>query len=177
MNYLRYCVVISLLLVVSGCQTVPKDAFKLSATSLQDRQLQSRMYDTADEIALLSAGIHVLQDLGYTVDETEKNLGLVTASKHADAVNSGQIAGAVFLALLTGNVQTAYDKEQKIKVSFVTLPSKKEKGKYIARITFQRTVWNTQGQITTSETVKDKEIYNGFFDKLSKSVFLEAHQI
>lgn len=160
-----------------GCATVPKDAFRLSPTSLEDRQMQTRVFETDNEASLLSAGIAVLQDMGYSVDETEKAAGLVSASKIVDATDSGQIFAAVFVAALFGGGPASIDKEQKIKVSFVTLPSKLDKKGFLARITFQRIIWNTQGQVTRAETLKDKELYEDFFDKLSKSVFLEAYKI
>jgi len=163
-------------LCLGGCVGVPKDAFKLSVSSLEDRQLQTRKFETKNEIALLSAGIGVLQDMGYTLETTEKDIGLVTASKMVDATNAAQVTGALIIALLGGGAQ-AIDKEQKIRVTFVTMPSATEKGFFLARITFQRIVWNTQGQITKAESIRDKELYEGFFEKLSKSVFLEAYKI
>ncbi|MFB1035998.1 MAG: hypothetical protein QMC38_11700 [Sinobacterium sp.] len=172
LNYLLFIGVFGLV----SCVTVPKDAFQLSATSLQDRQIQSRVFETKNEIELLSAGISVLQDMGYSVDETEKDAGVVTASKNVDATRGGQVAAAIFLSLLGGG-NMAIDKEQKIRVSFVTLPSNLNRGGYLARVTFQRIIWDTQGNITTAETLQDEELYGQFFDKLSKSVFLEAYKI
>ena len=61
------------LLFISGCQTVPKDAFRLAESNLEVRKIQSRMFEKKDEIELLSASISVLQDLGYQIDNTEKN--------------------------------------------------------------------------------------------------------
>jgi hypothetical protein len=159
-----------------GCVSVPKDAFQLSTTSLEDRQVQSRVFTTTNEVELLSAGISVLQDMGYSVDETEKNAGVVTASKNVDATDGAQVAAAVFVALLGGGAMPI-DKEQKIRVSFVTLPSKLDRNGYLARVTFQRIIWNTRGQITKAETLKNEELYGEFFNKLSKSVFLEAYKI
>uniref|UniRef100_UPI0026084682 glycosyltransferase n=1 Tax=uncultured Psychrobacter sp. TaxID=259303 RepID=UPI0026084682 len=51
------------------------------------------------------------------------------------------------------------------------------KNGYLARATFQRIVTNTQGQVTKAETMKTEELYAEFFNKLSKSVFLEAQKI
>jgi hypothetical protein len=165
-----------LMLACSGCATVPKDAFKLSATSLEDRQMQSRKFTTLDTKLLLSAGASVLQDLGYTIDESNVGLGVLTASKQADATNAGQIAGAVMLALLTGTV-TPTDDEQKIRICLVIQDGLGDEASSVARVTMQRIIWNTQGQISRVESINAPEIYQAFFEKLSRSTFLEANQI
>ena len=176
MKKLRY-VVIACALGVTGCATTaPENLFQVAETSLQDRQMQSRFFETNNEIALLSAGVAVLQDMGYSIDETETKSGVVTASKTVDATNKAQMAGAVLAALFVG-ANMSIDSQQQIKVSFVTLPSKNNKNGYLARATFQRIVINTQGQETKVETMKNEELYAEFFNKLSKSVFLEAQKI
>lgn len=114
--------------------------------------------------------------MGYSIDETETKSGVVTASKTVDATNNVQIAGAVLLAVLGGG-NMSIDSQQQIKVSFVTIPSKNNKNGYLARATFQRIVTNTQGQVTKAETMDNEELYTEFFNKLSKSVFLEAQKI
>jgi len=45
------------------------------------------------------------------------------------------------------------------------------------RVTFQRIVWDEQGRVSRSESLEDPELYQEFFFKLSKAVFLEAHGI
>lgn len=161
---------------LAGCVSMPKNAFKLSQASLEIRKMQTRKFDTRDEVALLSAGAAQLQDMGYIIDETEKNVGLIVASKDADATNSKQVAEMIAVAMLTG-VAPPIDKNQKIRVSFVTIPSGTNSGSYLARITFQRIVWNDHGRIARVETISDPKIYQDFFSGLSKSVFLEANQI
>jgi hypothetical protein len=162
--------------IISGCASIPKDAFKLSPTSLEDREMQSRRYTTLDNKLLLSAGASVLQDMGYTIDESNTSLGVLTASKQADAKNAGQIAGAIVLALFTGTV-TPTDKEQKIRICLVIQESLDDKTSSVARITIQRVIWNTQGNISRVESINAPELYQAFFDKLSKATFLEANQI
>jgi hypothetical protein len=163
--------------LLAGCTpTIPKDAFVLTATTLEDRLLQSRKFETLDRKKLLSSSAAVLQDMGYALDESNAKLGVLTASKQADATSGAQVAGAVVLALLGGGA-TPIDKEQKIRICLVVNENLSDKKSSISRITFQRIVWNTQGQISRVETIKEPELYQGFFAKLSKSVFLEAHQI
>jgi len=171
------CVILCSIVLLSGCApTLPKDAFALSPTALADRQMQSRKFETLDRKILLSSSAAVLQDMGYALDESNVKLGVLTASKKADATSGAQIAGAVVLALLTG-AASAVDKEQTIRICLVVNENLEDEDSSVARITFQRVVWNTQGQIARVETLKEPELYQGFYEKLSKSVFLEAHQI
>lgn len=176
MKKLKY-IFVACALGITGCATTaPENLFQVAETSLQDRQMQSRFFETSNEVELLSAGVAVLQDMGYSIDETETKSGVVTASKTVDATNNAQIAGAVLVAVFIGG-NVSYDSQQQIKVSFVTLPSKNNKNGYLARATFQRIVTNTQGQVTKAETMKTEDLYAEFFSKLSKSVFLEAQKI
>lgn len=178
-------------LFLGACQpAIPQDALLLSPTALADRQLQTRVFETNDRVAMLKASAQVLQDLGFSIDEHEVKLGILVGSKQRDASSAGQIAGAVFLAILTG-ANTPVDDKQLIRVSMVIRPlekfsmdSNEENGKKEdevleseVRITFQRIVINTAKQVTVAEQVKDVEVYADFFEQLSKSVFLEAHKI
>ena len=107
------------LLLLSACQpAVPKDALLLSPESLANRQMQTRRFETNNNKTMLSAAGAVLQDLGFTLDESESTLGILVGSKRRDATSGGQIAGAILLAILTGAVQPV-DKEQYIRVAMV----------------------------------------------------------
>jgi len=186
--------------MLGGCaQKVPKDALQLSPTSLADRQMQTRRFETGNYEMMLTAASQVFQDLGFNLDETERQLGILVGSKKRSAVSGGQIAGAILLAIFTGVAQPT-DKEQIIRASLVmreldngtpkvqvgeTKSSKKSKvvaknaepAQSTVRVTFQRVVINTQGQATRAEQINDPKIYQDFFDKLSQAVFLEAHEL
>jgi hypothetical protein len=173
---LSFTVLLLWLISVTGCATIPKDALTLSPETLAQRQIQTRKYQTKDEGKILAACAGLLQDMGFNLDESETKLGVITSSKTRTAVNIGQQAAAVAVVLF-GGVYMPTDKEQRMRASVVTRPIG-ERGEYIAvRVTFQRIVWNTQGQVTTSESLTDPKIYQEFFDKLSKAIFLEAQEI
>lgn len=168
---------ILIFIFLTACQPqVPKEALQLSQESLQMRQLQTRIFDTKDEASVLSASAALLQDIGFNLEKSETKLGFMLGTKDRDATNAGQIVGAVILAALTGAV-VPVDKSQKMRACVVTHPYGEQKEKMAVRVTFQRIVWNTQGQITTMEALAEPEMYQEFFSKLSKSLFLEAQNI
>ena len=98
----------------------------------------------------------------------------MTASKERDATNGGQIAGAVLLAALIG-ARVPLDTTQKIHATVVSTKSKNNDG-YLVRAKFARVVFNDMGGAKV-EVIKDPEIYQEFFNKLSQSIFLTANDI
>ncbi len=141
-----------------------------------------RKYDTTDDKKVLQASAAALQDLGFTVDKSETDLGMIVASKNRSAVSVGQatlaitadVASALFGAY--SNLYSQTDKEQKIEASLVVNPSLAEKTT-VVRIKFQRVVWNQAGLVSRFETIKNPELYQGFFERLSKAIFLEEQKI
>jgi len=157
---------------ITGCQTIPKDALTLSleAKVLAQRQIQTRKYQTPDEAKILAACAGLLQDMGFNIDESETKLGLISSSKLRSANNTGQI----IVDLLTG---VPAERIQKMRACIVTRPVG-ENGEYVAvRVTFQRIVWDIEGNVTRYESLTDPKIYQEFFDKLSKAVFLESQEL
>ena len=172
----RLCVLMVAAMLVAGCeQGIPPEALALSQVSVEKRTLQTRFFDTEDETMILSASVGVLQDLGFTLAESETDLGVLLVTKDRDAFEAGQLVGAIALAFL--GVSMPIDKNQTIRVSVITRPIEDGRGRTAVRVTFQRLVWNTEGQLSRIESLNEPELYQGFFEKLSQSVFLEAHEI
>ena len=174
--YLLFSSFLFLMLVITGCEGIPKDALRMNEATVEQRRLQTKTFETGDESKMLSASASLLQDLGFTLDKSETKVGLIVASKDRSATDAAQVTGAVVLAALFGTPCT-YDQKQKIRASVVTHPSYESTGKMAVRVTFQRVVWDNYGRITKLEHLNDSELYTGFFEKLSKAVFLEAHDI
>jgi hypothetical protein len=176
-RFVAYSLAISLL---AGCATLPEQAFVVTEAQLARRQIETRRYDDTTEDVILVASSNVLQDLGFTLENSETKLGVITASKQRDATNAGEIAAAVLIAALGGGVM-ATSQDQTIRVSLVVRPVQKTDdtnptGSYFARITFQRIVHRTDNSVFI-ETLDDESLYVEFFEQLSKSVFLEAQRI
>ena len=158
-----------------GQTTIPKDALLLTEPTTEIRMRQSKRYATTDEKSVMIAATQLLQDLGFNLEDSNKDVGLLVASKDRTAVDGGQVAGQILAAVFL-RVRVAIDKDQKIRASVVTSPSV-DKASIDVRVTFQRLVWNDQGVLYKLERLDDPELYTEFYEKLSKSLFLEAQEI
>jgi hypothetical protein len=179
---LTLCLIAVLCFVVAGCASVPKNLMVPDKGSLERRQFQARQYDTRDEQKMMSAVSGVVQDLGFTLDNSETKVGFIAASKKADATSGGQIAGAILLDTLCalggtyGGATASCDKAQMVKASIIVQPSG-DGSKTVVRATFQRVIWNMTDRVSRLETINDPKIYQTFFTALNKAVFLEGQQI
>lgn len=166
--------------IVAGCAEIPKDAFVLTPELLKQRQIETRKYAGIGESDLLIACSNVLQDLGFTLENSEVKLGVLTASKQRDAYDAAEIAGAVVLALLGGS-SMAISKDQTIRVSLVVRPVRLSGGDYsksehFVRVTFQRIVRRTDNSVI-AQSLNDPELFQQFYEKVSKSVFIEGQKL
>jgi hypothetical protein len=174
---------------LSGCvvHTEPAELFALTTDIPKNRAMQTRMFETPNERELLSASAAVLQDLGFQVEESQREVGFLRATKERSAREYGQYVKQVLVLLLSlGKVRQPVDLHQKIAVSLIARPLNAEATRQEVRIMFYRVVWKGDGQVDNQyippgeqymEMIRDPEIYQQFFAKLSKAVFLEAHRI
>jgi len=170
---------------LAGCvtPTQPAELFQLTAESPAHRAMQIRFFETKDETELLSASAAVLQDLGFQVEESVRDVGFLRASKERSAREYGQDITRSFTFLLSlGKIYMPVDLQQKIAAVLVTRPINQEATRQEVRIMFYRIVWKGDGQADRQyippgqqkmEMLRDPVMYQQFFAKLSKAVFLE----
>lgn len=177
-NLFKLVIVSSLLISLFGCgMEPPPNALALSPTTLKNRQIQSKKFDTLDEAGVLVASMEVLQDMGFVISESESKLGVIVGHKDRETDNKPQRYALIALSILVGDGSLrGIEKEHSIRVSLVTAPDKSKKNTTV-RANFQRQVFDMEGNLVKRETINEPELYVGFFDKLSKSVFLEAHEV
>ena len=148
--------------------------------AVASRQLQTRRFDTQDDKTLLAAAAGVLQDLGFSIEEAAPNAGLIVASKDRTAVEAQQVAGQMLLVMIAAAAGTrhnaVWDRDQKIRISIVIRPSA-DRSATTARVSFQRVVRDTNNTVSRVETLQEPKLYRQFFDMLSQSTFLQAHEI
>ena len=161
-------------LLVMGCRNgIPEEALQLSPETLADRQLQTRVFETDNEGRLLEASAAVLQDLGFTIDESEVKCGVIVCSRDRNVTELYNVGLSILASLFF--IDYEYATRQKVLASLITRPL--EANRIAVRITFQHLVWDTQKDLIKNERINEPEIYQEFFSKLAKSVFLTGHEI
>lgn len=164
--------------------TRPATFFELSPQTPQYRAAQTRWFETRDADELLSASAAVLQDLGFHVEESVRELGFLKAAKERSAREHGQeILRALVAVLSFGYAIPPVDLQQKIGVALVARPLDAAATRHEVRVTFYRVVWKGDGKAGDNivqpgqqqmEMIRDPGIYQQFFASLAKAVFLEA---
>lgn len=153
-----------------------EDVLKLTPDSMALRQMQTRKYQTSDLRKVLDSCVGLLQDNGFTVNEISPKLGTVLGSKSREAVEAGQVAASLAFALIFG-VALPVDKQQEMSASIVVSEAAADAKSAIVRVNFSRIVWNDSNAISKAERLEAPEMYQEFFDKLSKSLFLQDQKI
>jgi hypothetical protein len=175
-----------------GCiaHTQPAELFQLMAESPGNKAMQTRFFETKDEAELLSASAAVLQDLGFQVEESVREVGFLRATKERSAREYGQDITRFFVFLLSTGlilvqqppIVIPVDLHQKIAATLVTKPLNPEATRQEVRVVFYRVIWKGEGSAGRQsvppgeqrmEMLRDPVMYQTFFAKLSKAVFLE----
>lgn len=159
-------------LALPGCISAPPDTFHSRGAAVKN--MQTRSFDVENPRQIILSCVSVLQDIGYSIEETNYNLGVVTGTKEADAVVASQVVMSAVTMILSGQI-TATDDYQIITASIMVNKSEKTDDCYI-RAVFAQEIFKTDG-FSKSTVIEDQAIYSLFFQKLSKSIFLEANEL
>jgi hypothetical protein len=168
----RYILFAAGVAVLSGCSSIPKDAFLLTPSPQETRELESRVFPTKDELALLKDSAVILENMGYTANVVNTDVGLLTATKRQ---STGGLGSTVVSILSIGMAST--DKDQVYKATFTTRPSYNKDNALITRLTLQRMVVDSDGKVTGVETLMDKDAYKIFYERLEASSFTEPSNL
>lgn len=145
------------------------------------REMQTRRFEGIEEDRLLAAGLAVLQDLGFTVRLSNARLGFAKGVKDREAKAPDQVAAVILLMLLAsagggGAVSMPpMPQEQTITALLVTRPLADGARGHALRISFHRNL--RQPLLLESGMLREPQLYERFFELLSKAIFLEAHRL
>ena len=138
--------------LIAACAATPAQQIaSLSPDSgaVASRALESRRFETSDRNLMMQSALGALQDLGFTIDESDLQTGIVVGSKLVGA----QLRAQVLVRPLADQEQT------------------------IMRATFQRIVNQPGAMLAIGETLDDPLLYQQFFERVAQSAFLTAHEI
>lgn len=169
--------VLVLLSSLAACTTTSRQPeLSLTEAPLEIREMQTRSFDAATETQILASAVAVLQDMGYSIDEVEQELGIISASKRADATpeEKGRYVLYLLECMFSCTAWQMEPDEQLIDLTLAVFPRHGFTDSHAVRLTIQRQVWNRAGQLSLQEPIEDEQVYQDLFVKLSKSVFYEV---
>ena len=79
MNRCAWALIVSMMLL-GGCASQNSHVME-GGSAVELRSFQTRAFDTTDKHKMMRTTIAVLQDLGFIIDKTDEDLGLVTGTK------------------------------------------------------------------------------------------------
>ena len=173
----RLAALLALPALLAACEQNPNwqndAALKIGAPRPDAAQIRERQTTRipAHEHALLAEATQVLQDLGFTVEESAPEIGVLAGSKDRDATEAGQVAvqvaATIALALVGVRYQPVWDTDQVIRVTLTTQPQgPRDSG---LRVSFERIVTNNQG-LSRVEDLTAADYSSGFFGKVRSCI-------
>lgn len=170
-----------LILTLAACQDpdwANRAALQIGAPRAEAaaiRQRQTARFDGVPETRLLVEATQVLQDLGFTIEESAARHGVLAGAKDRDAVETPQVVGQVALtiafALLGARYDPIWDTDQIIRATLTTQPMGQRDA--ILRVSFERIVTNNKGG-TRVEQLTEAEFSTGFFDRVRAGLARQA---
>jgi hypothetical protein len=138
-------------------------------TQLQVREMQTRDIDTSDMKLVIKSMMNVLQDEGFIIKNVVPEAGLLCAEKNVDTEN-------IALAILSSSMnRNARWEKQQIREASANISEFGTKTRI--RINFQNKILDNEGQLRGVKSVTDPKVYQDFFEKVSKGIFIQEQNI
>ena len=161
--------------------------FQLNPTDPSDLAQQTRRYAQPDRAAILFASTAVLQDMGFKMTGGEKRVGLLVGEKTADVPGAGltHAIGEAMLVTATTILSVAVGEnlimdlpEQVAQVVHVSLlvSADGNSEETVVRISLDRDMIYDHGHSIPDHTELPL-IYQEFFERLNRAVFLEGESL
>lgn len=159
-------------LALAGCQATPAQqiaALTPTGAGTAARARQSRRFETSDRALMLQAALGALQDLGFTIDESNAETGVIVGSKTAGAQIRAQVTVRAAPSAPGASASSASGSAPS--------PAPGSAPSSIVRATFQRYRPRPGAMLAVGETLDDPLLYQGFFERVAQSAFLTAQEI
>jgi len=145
---------------------------------LQQRELESRTYST-DAKALMRAVLAALQDEGFMVRTADAELGLITATRESaqPASEALRVGRKLAIVMTYGVAALLPGPKDKSSVLEATANVAAFGSEARVRINFQLKLLENGSRAKEVQTVLDGRIYQEFFSKVDKGLFLQREKL
>ncbi len=159
------------LLVLFSCSScASQDSDKPVKTQLEIRQFQTKNFEAADVPMVMKSLLNVLQDEGFTVKNVALDLGFISAVREEDVENGSRR----FWSQVSHGGEARWVKNERIEATI----NVSQFGALVrVRTNFQRKVFDNMGAVVTIQPIVDEAYYVEFFSKVSKSIFIQEHEL
>lgn len=166
----------------TGC--LPQIPEEPPMTQLQVREMESREFETNDMKAVMKSMMNVLQDEGFVLKNVVLDLGLINAKKNIDIDDSWEE-----FQYRHNTFHDHYDpwgnnhfkeskprwKKQEILEASANISEFGNKVR--VRISFQQKSIDNHGNPMKVKTITKPKMYQDFFEKVSKGIFIQEANI
>ncbi len=154
----------AVLVATSGCAPAPRP---VPRSALQVREIQTRNFSTADTKLVMKAVLNALQDEGFITRNAVSDLGLITATREEDTERRSDM---IFGTLFHGR-DALWPKASVIEATINVSEFGKETR---VRVSFHQKILDNRGGTMSVFEVDNPGLYQDFFSKIDKSVFLQG---
>jgi len=176
MKPLVFVLAVALAVAGAGCAAGSGSRPVALASPLEVRTAQSREFDAADPRLVLKAALNALQDAGFTIRQTDAELGLVTgvAERKSRGVNNGlRIFRWVAAPFTYGSSLLIPSGRNEFSTLEATVNVTREAGRTRARVSLVARVTDSEGRVRSVQAIADPLAYQGLLSRLDKAVYLE----
>ena len=143
---------------LGGCVTMPGGEAFFDSVTLEQRQVQTRLYESSDDARVLQASIALLLDNGFQINQADNRLGWVHAYKvvrwkAGQGDPFSQWRGVFYATVVTG--------------AAIGQP-----GVTRVRVTFHGADYSAPQAAGDFHLVETPTVYQEFFNRLSSALFL-----
>lgn len=166
-NFKTIIITVFLLSLVSCAHKNPSLDINHSALAL--RQFQKKELISNSEVEVMRTVIGALQDLGFTIKNTNSELGII----HAEMQLSDSSSFSQYMQSWIFEETTI----SSIKHWDATINIDKVSDKVTVRASFVAKALNKVGGIIKSEPILDPLFYQDFFNRVDKALFLKQNKL
>ena len=155
--------------ILAGCYAPARKASP-QVSQVQIREVQTKDFDGERALDGMKAVLAALQDEGYSIETSNTDLGLITASRVIHDIDTKSRNSQAFWYGIAKDYRAAR--------SWTVTANVAEIGdKLRIRISLVEQELSETGGVMYSQQVTDKEPYQALFSKIDKSVFLQRNKL